>query len=179
VLVVPLGGWFNTKGQVLHQGVSTTNYHGGLSLVRGWTIKKPREFLEMNKYPQITMVDREGQKITTHVETALLFFKHYFNGGNAFEWRTHLRSMLESIKRLNEENAEFRTHYESAVKLQKGLQRLLDQTIARLDGTRRFIQSKEAQALREWMISELGSILSPEAATEANKSASATTPVKT
>jgi len=93
--------------------------------------------------------DCQGRKIWLDVPLAFQIFesKIELSGNISCYWGGQIRHLLESRSLIIRECEDIRTRYCQALSL-------IQETIRRIDGTKRFIKSKQARDIREWLLEE-------------------------
>ena len=177
-LSVPLGGWFRWNKRV-RNGLYLVESYG---TARVWRVRvdQPVAHFANSHHPCIEVIDDFGDKVSLTVSGAMQFIHENHGGvGGSQEWRNavprFVRLLRETRQTLVSERRHTETLRQQVAHLQEAFQRvsaaqaqdqngvflLLEEIIQRLDASKRYIKSKQAQALRVWLVERLLVLLPP------------------
>ncbi|MBI5071826.1 hypothetical protein HZB93_02980 [Candidatus Falkowbacteria bacterium] len=159
VIKVPLGGWFNSWGCVYRHRFNEVGQ------AQGWKVRLPSDPWRNALSPHVTLVDAENHSITPDIGTALDFCEYYFIDDRVYEWILRASVMLVDIKRLMAERDEAKKRAEelegkwkTACRQREDALSVIAEAIGRIDATKRFIKSDQAQAIRKWLSGRLAAM---------------------
>lgn len=139
VIRVPLSGLWYQRPTVLNW------VDGRVYVSKGWKLKLGVYGLNHPTNLWVWMKDVWGSRVGVQVDTAL----DVINTGGIY-WSGITSNLFKS-----------RFWHDRYEKQKNELVQVLEETVARLDGTRNFIRSKQAQEIREWLNEKLKSYKIP------------------
>lgn len=173
-IILPLGGWFNRPQIVCSQSYRPNKSIKACEELAKWRVELVAICVE-TKAIIVRLEDRQGDRIQMSVENALQVLNEFAAQLKAWSntWGAILssfiidkecgaRKLAELQAKLDEQNAKALEQVAALGDLKgtvafqtKETLTLIETAIQRLDGTKRFINSKQAQAIREWLVEEL------------------------
>jgi hypothetical protein len=168
-LRVPLGGWFRRSGLLYRIGGEYPNLQR--MPFRAWRVIVRKPITDPLVGACIEVIDGKGDRIPFTV-SATLRFAEWLSAGGIQEWRHQvpdlLRAVFESRAELNRTSderdevkkraEELERKWKTACQQREDALSAIAEAIGRIDATKRFIKSDQAQTIRTWLNGRLAAM---------------------
>ncbi|MFA6053639.1 MAG: hypothetical protein WC762_13735 [Methylobacter sp.] len=165
-IILPLGGWFNRPRIICSQSYCPNDIPANEMLAE-WRVKLVA-IHEATKVVIVRLEDRYGDRVSTSAENALQILNEFVARlkGLSGDWGAILsryiidvecgtRKLAELQAKLDELAVRWNQLANDDIQLENEFSDFIETSIGLLDQSKRFIQSKQAQAIREWFVAEL------------------------